>query len=267
MKPKVKDLLRMLEVIAPERISEEWDNPGLQVGSVQQEIDRIVLSLDPTLNAIRAARLRNAQILLTHHPLLFKPISCLDTDVYPGNVISDALAGGISVIAAHTNLDTAARGINHILAHLLDLRDVAPLHHIPEYPEGGLGRIGVLPEPVGLAIFAKSLKTALRAEKVRIIGSTTSPILRVAIMGGAGGAMISRAKEMGADIFVTGDVSYHQALEAKSRGLLVIDAGHFSTEKTAFLHFAETLRASLTENQFSAEVEIYEDEKDPFSYE
>lgn len=259
--------MRLLEAIAPSNISEEWDNPGLQVGSLHQEIHRIMLSLDPTLEGIREAARRKAQVLLTHHPLLFKPISCLNQDTYPGNVIREALVGGISILALHTNLDAAASGINNILAELLNLRDVAPLRPIPEYPEGGLGRVGFLPEPLTVASFIEKLKIVLSTEKVRVIGKTASPLHRAAIMGGAGGAMISKASEMGADVFVTGDVTYHQALEAKMLGLLVVDAGHFCTERTAFYHFAERLREVLKRNQFDAEVEVYGDEKDPFSYE
>jgi dinuclear metal center YbgI/SA1388 family protein len=266
VKPRIIDLLRLLEEIAPSTISEDWDNPGLQVGSLHQEIGRILLSLDPTLESTREAGRRQAQVLLTHHPLLFKPISCLNEDIYPGNVIREAMIGGISIIAVHTNLDAAAKGINNILADVLTLKDVAPLREIPEIPGGGLGRIGSLPEPMGMAPFLKKLKVALSAERVRIIGERASPIRRVAIMGGAGGSMISRASEMGADVFITGDVTYHQALEAKTLGLLLIDAGHFCTERTAFLHFAKSLRQVLQEKGFEAEVEVYGDEKDPFSH-
>jgi GTP cyclohydrolase I len=266
MRPKTKDLLAVLDSIAPSKISEEWDNPGLQVGSLHGEIDRIMLSLDPTIEGIREAARRRAQVLLTHHPLLFRPISCLDQDSYPGNVIREALAQGISIVAVHTNLDAAASGINQVLAELLNLKEVAPLHRIPEYPEGGLGRIGLLPEPMALAPFVAKLKKVFCAEGVRVIGETAAPISRTAIMGGAGGSMISRASEMGADVFVTGDVTYHQALEARALGLLVIDAGHFCTERTAFAHFAERLRQGLRGSRFDADVEVFGDEKDPFSY-
>jgi dinuclear metal center YbgI/SA1388 family protein len=256
----------LLETIAPSKISEEWDNPGLQVGSLTREIDRIMLSLDPTIEAVREAARKNAQVLLVHHPLLFKPVSCLDQDQYPGNVIHASLSGSISIVAVHTNLDGAAEGINHILAELLSLEKVEPIRRIPEYPAGGLGRIGFLAEHISVDLLAEKLKTVLSAEKVRIIGRPDASARCVAILGGAGGSMISKASEMGADVFITGDVTYHQALEAKALGLIVIDAGHFCTERTAFLHFADRLRHLFQQNRFAIEVEVYRGERDPFSY-
>src|SRR3989339_1068579 len=129
--------MSLLDTIAPSNISEGWDNPGLQVGSLTQRINKIMLSLDPSIEAVREAARKKAQVLLAHHPLLFKPVSCLDLDRYPGNVIHESLSGGVSIIAVHTNLDGAAEGINHILAELLSLGDVEPLQSIPQYPAGG----------------------------------------------------------------------------------------------------------------------------------
>jgi len=256
-----------LETIAPLSISEQWDNPGLQVGSYAQKIGKIMLSLDPTIEAVREACRRNAQVLLVHHPLLFKPLSCLNLDAYPGNVIQESLHGKVSIIAIHTNLDGAADGINQILAELLRLQDVEPLQEIARYPEGGMGRLGRLPERTSIGLLAKKLKVLLSAEKVRIIGAADSPVSRVAVLGGAGGSMISRAVQMGADVLVTGDVTYHQALEAKTLGLALIDAGHFCTERTAFHHFAKRLTQLFQEKRFAVEVEMYQGERDPFSYE
>ncbi|PKN62543.1 MAG: Nif3-like dinuclear metal center hexameric protein [Deltaproteobacteria bacterium HGW-Deltaproteobacteria-15] len=266
MKPTIKDLMSLLNTIAPSNISEEWDNPGLQVGSLTQGIDKIMLSLDPTVEAVREAARKRAQVLLAHHPLLFRPVSCLDLDKFPGNVIHESLSGGVSIIAVHTNLDGAAEGINHILAELLGLGDVEPLQSIPQYPAGGLGRIGFLDEHMAVDVLAEKLKTMLSAEKVRIIGSTDSAARRIAVMGGAGGSMIWKASEMGADVFITGDVTYHQALEAKALGLIVIDAGHFCTERTAFIHFADKLRHLFQQARFAVEVEVYRGERDPFLY-
>jgi len=256
-----------LETVAPLSISEKWDNPGLQVGSYGQQIRKIMLSLDPTVEAVREARRRNAQVLLVHHPLLFKPLSCLNLDTYPGTVIQESLQGNVSIVAIHTNLDGAAEGINQILAELLSLQDVEPLQEIPQYPEGGMGRVGTLPERTSVGLLAERLKSLLSAEKVRIIGSTDRPVGRIALLGGAGGSMISRAVEMGADVFVTGDVTYHQALEAKTLGLALIDAGHFCTERTAYHHFGNRLKHLFREKQVTVEVEMYQEERDPFAYE
>lgn len=260
MKPKVKDLLQLLEQIAPISLSEEWDNPGLQVGSLSGEAGKIVLSLDPSLEAIQEAARKNAQALLSHHPLLFSPLSTLDPGRYPGNVVASALAGSISVIAAHTNLDAAEGGINDALAALLDLSDVRPLHLPPGNGHVGMGRVGRLAEPATLEQFAGQVRERLGAVRLRIVGSPGSRIHTAAVVGGSGGSMILKARDRGADVLVTGDVTHHQALEAKSLGLALVDAGHFCTERKALFLFAERLKRGLQENGWAAEVEMLQEE-------
>ena len=266
MKPKIKDLLELLEQIAPARLSEEWDNPGLQVGSLSGEAEKIIVALDPTLEAVQEATRKNAQVLMSHHPLLFRPLSRLDRDRYPGNVIALALAGSISIIAAHTNLDAAQGGINDALSFLLGLNDVKPLQAAAGDGQSGLGRIGTLAEPMTLEGFSRKVREKLDAQQVRVVGNPGSRIRTAAVVGGSGGSMILSAHSMGADALVTGDVTHHQALEARSLGLAVIDAGHFCTERKALSFFAENLRKGLRGNGWDVDVQLFQ-EKDPISYE
>ena len=266
MKPETQDLLALLEKLAPSALSEGWDNPGLQVGSLSGKMDKILLSLDPSLEAVEEAIRLGAQVLLSHHPLLFRPVAQLNRDIYPGNVITRALAGSISVVACHTNLDAAEGGINDILADLLKLQGVKPLPIAPEGGEKSLGRIGALAGPVTLGRLSLDVKDLLSAPRLRFVGDSGSLIRTVAVVGGAGGGSITSAHRMGADVLVTGDVTHHQALGAKQLGLSLIDAGHFCTEKTAFTHFAERLKHSFKANGLKVEVSIFE-EKDPFTYE
>jgi dinuclear metal center YbgI/SA1388 family protein len=256
MRPRITDLLDLLDEIAPSSTSEEWDNPGLQVGNLFGETDRIVLSLDPTLEAVRETAGRRAQVLLSHHPLLFRPISCLDRDRSPGNVISEALTNGISLIAAHTNLDVALGGINDILADLLDLTDLQFLQKTSKGGDAGLGRIGTLPEPMTLGRFTELLKATLSADTVHVVGEADVMVNRVAVVGGSGGSMVPVASQMHADLLVTGDVTHHQALEARNLGLALIDAGHFRTERAALKAFAGRLMSALKERHWDAEVEL-----------
>ena len=110
--PTLKHVLDILEELAPSSAAEDWDNPGLQVGHLSQDIEKIFISLDPTLKALRKALKRNAQLLLTHHTLVFRPISSLNREVYPGDVIFEALENGICIVAVHTNLDMVLGGIS-----------------------------------------------------------------------------------------------------------------------------------------------------------
>jgi dinuclear metal center YbgI/SA1388 family protein len=264
MIPKLKDVLDLLEKIAPTQLAEPWDNPGLQIGSYSQEIKKIFVALDPTVKALTSASQRNAQLLLTHHPLLFNPLSRLDINVYPGNVIFEAIKSGISVVAVHTNLDVSLGGINDILTDLLDLENVEVLKVIPEKDGVGLGRIGDLPKSTRLSVFVKDVKRILGAEKLRVIGQGDVQIRRLAVVGGSGGSLVSLASEKGADLLLTGDVGHHHALEAQSLGIALIDGGHFHIEKKAFRIFSERLREEAIATQgWDVALEVDEDETSP----
>ena len=263
MIPKVRDVLGLLEKVAPTQLAESWDNPGLQVGSYSQKIRKIFLALDPTLRALKAASKQNAQVLLTHHPLIFKGLSHIDISVYPGNVMIEALKREISVIAAHTNLDIAHGGINDILADLLDLQHIEVLDELVDKGETGLGRIGDLHKATKLSVVAKDIKKILGAKRLKIVGHGDVLIHRLAVVGGSGGNMVSLAYKKGADLLLTGDMGHHHALEAKALGIALIDGGHFCTEKTAFRIFAERLKDMLSDQGWKVTVEVDEDEIDP----
>ncbi len=266
MHPKLSDILDLLEKFAPERLAEQWDNPGLQVGSYSQVIKKIYLSLDPTMKSLVSAAGQGAQMLLTHHPLIFSPISRLDVSVYPGNVLVEALKSQISVVAAHTNLDLAHGGINDILADALGLEHIEILKESVVMDNAGLGRIGDLPKPDKLSIVAKRVKEVLGTENLKIVGPGNLQINRIAVVGGSGGSLAPLASEKGADLLLTGDVSHHNALEAESLGIALLDGGHFLTEKIAFGFFAERLRAMIKEQDWEVMVEVDKEETDPMRY-
>ncbi len=266
MVPRIKDILDGLEKIAPTVLAEPWDNPGLQVGSYFQEISKIFFSLDPTLKALRSAGRRNAQLLLTHHPLIFKPLSRLDINTHPGDVIVEAAKSKVSVIAAHTNLDMAKGGINDILADLLELQHVEVLEKKDETESVGLGRIGDLPSAERLSALMKKVKKIFGADQIKVVGRKDEQVRRLAVVGGSGGSLVSLSFKRGADLLVTGDIGHHHALEAESLGIALIDAGHFHTEKKAFGVFAEHLRAMVTEWGWNVAIEVDEDETDPMGY-
>ncbi len=265
MLPKAKDVLDLLEKVAPAHLAEPWDNPGLQVGSYNQEINKIFMALDPTLKALKSAFERRAQLLLTHHPLIFTAVSQLNISTYPGNVIANAIKNGISVVAVHTNLDVAPGGINDILAELLGLRNVVVLKEMRGIYGAGLGRVGDLNKPNTLMGLVRDVKRILGAEKPRLVSSRDVEVRRIAVVGGSGGSLVAQACEKGADLLVTGDVGYHHALEARSLGIALIDAGHFYTEKAAFRRFADRLAEDASNLGWKVEIETDENEIDPMS--
>jgi dinuclear metal center YbgI/SA1388 family protein len=266
MIPKLRNILDLLEEIAPARLAEPWDNPGLQVGSYSHKIKKIFVSLDATTESLRSASKHNAQLLLTHHPLIFKPISRFDIDTFPGNIILEAGKRGISIVAAHTNLDAAREGINYILADLLGLQRVEVLQEMNGIEGAGLGRIGDLRKSNTLPELLKKLKGVLGIEKLRVVGRDDLKISRIAVVGGSGASLASLASQKGADVLVTGDVGYHHAMEAKSLGIVLVDGGHFHTEKAAFTVFAKRLENIIKERGWDIEVAVNEDEYDPANY-
>jgi dinuclear metal center YbgI/SA1388 family protein len=263
MIPRLSDILGLLEEIAPSSLAESWDNPGMQVGSYSQKIKKIYVALDPTLEALKTASKADAQLLLTHHPLIFRPISNVDMGCFPGNVIAEAATKGISVVGVHTNLDVSKGGLNDILAKLLGLEKIEVLKEINGFEGAGFGRIGFLPETSQFQPFVEKVKGILGTKTLRVIPNGEGKIRKVSVVTGSGGSLISLASEKGADVLLTGDVNHHQALEAKSLNLALIDGGHFNTEKSTFRIFAEQLRDIFMDKSWDVVIQVDEKEVDP----
>jgi dinuclear metal center YbgI/SA1388 family protein len=268
MTHQLKDMLAILDGIVPFSNAEEWDNPGFQVGFLSDEIKKVLISLDPTVMALQKAGERNAQLLLTHHPLIFKGLASINPDTYPGCVITDAIRSRISIVAVHTNLDMAKGGINDILAGMIGLQDIEALL----IKEGagdrfdGLGRIGNLPETMSLDAVARIIMDSIGSTGLMVLGPPDRGIKKIAILGGSGGAELSHASDKGADLYITGDIRHHEALMAQSLGLALIDAGHFNMERAAMHVFAVRLRDRLNKLGWDLVIEIFEDEKAPMRY-
>ncbi len=246
---KIQAVMNFMNKIAPKNLAEDWDNPGLLIGNPEVEVTKIFVCLDVSEEVINAAKNFNANLIITHHPLIFHAIKNIRTDLPLGKKISQLIKNDIAVFAAHTNLDSALGGVNDILANKIGLIDVKMFGN----EEISLGRLGRLREPVSLEDFAEHIKKVLNTENIRVIRAGDFKISKVGICGGAGADFISKAKFFGADIFVTGDVKYHEAQSAVENKIHVIDAGHFATEFPIVHEVAEKLRA-----EFPA-IEIAED--------
>lgn len=212
---QVQDIVAFLEEKAPRSTAEEWDNPGLLIGSGTAAAERVLVALDATPAALAEAQRIGAQLLVTHHPVIFRPLRALDAASIP----YQAAAAGIAVLSAHTNLDKAAGGVNDTLAALLGLTGVQP-------GDDGMSRIGVLPAPTNARHFAAQVGERLRTA-VRVNGDR--PVQRIAVCGGSGGEFIP-ALSTRADAYVTGEVRHHEWLLAEEQGLTVLEAGHYATE-------------------------------------
>ncbi len=264
MIPTVGDFLRLIERIAPTKLAEPWDNPGLQIGDSGTKIRKVFSSLDPTLDTLVRTHKNDAQVLFTHHPLIFKPVSHIECSTYPGKILAEAARKNVAVVSAHTNLDIAKGGINDILANLMGLEDIEVLKPHDGAPEAGLGRIGNLPQPLDLLGLSNALKSALGATHIRMAGQAGKHrIKRIAVVGGSGGSMVSIAAKMGAQALITGDIGHHAALEATFLGIALIDSGHFHTEQLAFNIFSRNLERFIQEEGWEVAVLTDEIQTDP----
>jgi dinuclear metal center YbgI/SA1388 family protein len=341
-----QQIIEELEKLAPPNLAEAWDSVGLMVGNPSQEIKKVWTTLDVTLSFVEAAAHEQVDLIVSHHPLIFKAIKQLDTSTTAGKIIEQLMKANIAVFSAHTNLDRTVGGVNDVLAHTLKLQDVRPLTvdfteklvklvvfvpatheqavyeavmaagagHIGQYshcafvttgtgtflpladthpfigqqglltsvdevrletilPEAilppvltamlaahpyeevaydiyplknqgkatGLGRIGKI-EPVSLQDFIFDVKKQLNINAVNAVGRPEQRIGKVAVCGGSGASLMLQAKASGADVLVTGDVKYHDALEAAALGIAVIDAGHYATEQPVVAVLASYLQ-------------------------
>ena len=268
MIPLVKDILNLLDEVAPFGLAEEWDNSGLQIGSPDQPVGKMLMALDPTLEVVREALSQKAQLLLTHHPLIFKKISSISLNLYPGQVILEAIKGNLSIISAHTNLDQAENGINRILARIFELQniEILQINNHPYHPQLGLGCIGDLPFSKPLGEMAAWVKDKIGAAHVSAVGRREKLINRLAVVGGSGGSMVSQAFQKGADLLITGDIGHHDSLEALSLGLGLIDCGHFLTEWTALRIFKDFMQGKMFDRGWEIQIEFFEKEACPYWY-
>ena len=227
--------------LAPRRLAEEWDNPGLLVGNPSAEVNKIFVCLDVLDENISQAIELDAQIIVAHHPIIFRAIKNVRFDLPLGKKLERLIKNDVAVFAAHTNLDSAAGGVNDVLARKIGLVDVKMF----DDEEISMGRLGMLETPMTADAFARHVKKSLNADNVRLICAGDFLISKVGVCGGAGAEFIQKAKFFGAQAFVTGDVKYHDAQAAVENKIHVVDAGHFATEFPIVHELTEYLRGEL----------------------
>lgn len=363
---KASLVFKAIEEWAPPHLAYDWDNVGLQVGSYSKEVKKVIVTLDVLESVVDEAISKNVDLIIAHHPLLFKPIKKIDVNNVKGKIIQKLIKHDISVYVAHTNLDIATGGVNDMLSKQLGIRQTKPLTdirknqlfklavfvplthsnevrhalseggagHIGHYShctfqtkgqgtfkplEGtdpyigtkdqlefvdevkietivksehlkntihlmlkahpyeevaydiyplendsqlmGLGRIGKLKEPISLKSFSKYVKEKLGLSHVKVTGNLNDNVQRVAVLGGSGEKYIRHAKRMGADVYITGDMTFHNAQDAMEMGLNVIDAGHY-IEKV----MKEEVKYVLEQKFHNIEVILSETNTEPFLY-
>ncbi|WP_129724014.1 Nif3-like dinuclear metal center hexameric protein [Xylanivirga thermophila] len=369
MGAKVRDIVDIMEQIAPFQYAEDWDNVGLLLGDMEENVSRIMLTLDATPEVIEQAVKEDIDMLISHHPIIFKPIKDIRLDSYTGKILCPLIKHDISVLCAHTNLDKALGGVDDTLADILGLNEVEPLTYVDSMPyykivvyipkgheekvlyamaeagagciggyshctfqgegtgtflplEGAkpyigdvgmlehvheirletivpkshldkvldamlkvhpyeevaydvyqlanrvkvpsIGRIGQLPKVMSVIEYAEYIKRSLNAGSVAIVGNRDKKVKWVGSCAGAGGDLVGMAKYKGADVFVTGELKYHEAQMANALGIPVIAAGHFSTEIPIVSKLITSLQKALDGLQYRIEVIVPDKQVDPY---
>lgn len=262
--PVVSDIISFVHKLAPEESAEPWDNVGLIVGDFNAPVNNVLLSLDCTEDCIRQAVEKKAELIITHHSVIFKALNKINSQTGTGRRLLILIKNGIAVYSAHTNLDIAENGTNDTLFNLLMLKDKEPLT-----VEGvNIGRIGKLEKKYTLKEFSRHTASVLNSEGISFIGNEDFVVNRIGICtGGASGAKyMDAAAQSGCDVYLTGDVSYHQAQYAADIGLCLINVPHYATEVLVI----DTLEKYLTDEAAASMLNVrfykYENQKDIFNY-
>ena len=259
----VSDILNFVETIAPRPMKMDWDNVGLLCGSKSTPVTKVLVALDPFEHVCKEAAQWGAQVIVTHHPLIFRPLPNITDETSIGRGLMALIKHDISAINAHTNLDQAPGGVNDVLAKTLGLKNVQVVNPCGTTAEGqpwGLLRMGEVPEQ-SLDAFLKCVKTLLHCEGLRYADGG-KPVHKVAVGGGACADGFREAMDAGCDTFVTSDIKYNQFWDAHDLGLNLIDAGHFHTENPVVAVLAEKIAAEFPE----IEVKIAESHWDCVKY-
>ncbi|TWU49524.1 Nif3-like dinuclear metal center hexameric protein [Rubripirellula reticaptiva] len=248
--------------VAPLRLAESWDNVGLLAGDRAAKVEKIMACLTITPDVVDEAIAQNADLIVVHHPLPFKPMAKITTDSIPGAMLWKLIGAKIAIYSAHTAFDSATGGVNQMWAEALGLDRIRPLVELPiaagtkqvgssivavssgQTVEGS-GRYGRLPSPVTLESLASMAGEVSGGPRPRLVGAADQSVQAVAFACGSGGSFLAAAKRRGCHALVTGEATFHTCLEARSMGIGLVLLGHFHSERFAMERLSEALAAEL----------------------
>ncbi|MFT5524583.1 MAG: dinuclear metal center YbgI/SA1388 family protein [Pirellulaceae bacterium] len=244
----IQNVCGFLNHFAPRRLAEDWDNVGLLVGDRQADVQSIMTCLTITPASVAEAITEQADLIVAHHPLPFRPLKRLTADTTAGKMLLDLIGAGIAVYSPHTSFDSAAAGINQRLAEGLSLQQIQPLKEIEGDPDAlGSGRFGVYSEPIPFSELVALVKKFLRIDGLHVVGDDDQKIRKVAVACGAAGQLIDQARRVGCHVLVTGETNFHTCLEAEATGTGLVLPGHFASERFALEYLAEVLSAEFSD--------------------
>ena len=268
MPKTVAEVLAVAEQLWPASGAESWDAVGLVSGDPAAIVSSILLTVDPVVDTVDEAIAANADLLLSHHPLLLRGVTSVSEERYKGALISRLIRANCALVAAHTNADVVETGTSAILAERLGIEDGRPIE-VGETPTRGIGRVGTLKTPTTLGRLARQLAELLppTAGGVRVSGDYDAPVSTVALCAGAGDAYLYQPAVLGADVYITSDLRHHPASEFRENarvagGPALIDVSHWASEWLWLDTAADQLRAALPD----VSVTVSELRSDPWDF-
>ena len=260
---RVKDIIEIMEEFAPVNLKEDFDNVGLMVGDREKEVKKVLLSLDCTLEVIEEAKEKDIDLIITHHPLLFKKPSTITTDTLVGKKIIELIKNDINLYSSHTNLDSAGGGLNETIINILgyESKELIELNKNARNSNEGLGRFIRLDEEIDLEDLIRKVKEKLNINALKVV-KASEKVKNIAVINGSGSSFFDMAYKKGADCIITGDTTYHFASDYKEMGVSIIDTGHFLSEWIVFLEVINKLQDKLK----NVEIIISKNSNDPYTF-
>lgn len=255
---KIQEVIEALEQFAPLPLQESYDNAGLQVGLTENNVSGALLCLDVTEDVIDEAVRKGCNLVVSHHPLLFRGLKCLSNRDYIQRTVWKAVRNDICVVSMHTNLDNAEGGVNHMIAQKLNLNNVeflaeerTVINSKGNEVKGGSGIIGTLPEPMQAADFVELVNRTFNVGCCQTNPLLLRSINRVAVCGGAGSFLAKNAMQKGADAFLVGEMGYHEFF-GMDQLMQVLCIGHYESEQFTTKIFRQII------NALNADIPVYE---------
>lgn len=260
----VADVADFLARFAPPGLAEDWDNVGLLLGRETAQVESILTCLTLTPDVAQEAIAAKVQLIVSHHPILFRPVQQLTSSTIEGDMILDLVAAGVSVHSPHTSYDSAAEGINEQLARAFGLSNIDVLRPRDDGDDAtqGAGRFGDFETTISLDNLVSRVKQTLGISALQLVGSPDDRIDRLGIACGAAAEFLTDAHRLGCQALLTGEARFHDCLAARSLGMAIILPGHYASERPAVEQLAEVLGRQFPELLVRAS----ENESDPISW-
>jgi len=241
--PTVRHIQDFLGEFAPLSLAEDWDNVGLLIGRYGESVQRVMTCLTITPESVQEAIEKRVDLVVSHHPLPFKPIARITDEQTGGRMLLDLIQSSIAVYSPHTAFDSAARGINQSIAEQLSLEKIEPLEVSGSRDDGlGCGRIGEFAESASASELVNNLKSVFGLPGIKTVGDLDANVKRVAVACGSGGSFLDVAKRAECDVFITGEANFHTCLECRASNTVLILMGHYHSERFAVEQLAVEIK-------------------------